>query len=315
MGYDYKKIIPAAFLVLLLVGTGCEEDVTSVLGTEHAFSFYGVLSPQADTQKVVVYPVADRLTPLQPESLKADVRLTDRTLGKSYAMEYVPFQEPGGRWAHAFVWPASLQYDHTYRIAAENGRGEVTSVEVTMPPRAELKLQPPKIQGLVEIPAEIAAKVPRLMHIEVAYRVQFRPGLVSETVDTLFIDYDKKQKRTGSGWMIPIELTKDYQRLFRWCMSNGCWPYRERWGLLLLEMRLRVSLVNEAWDPPGSEHDPGVHTQEGVMSSFDPEVLVQPGTLSNVEGGFGFVGAGYILEKSWRPDDAVIKRAGFRASQ
>ena len=50
--------------------------------------------------------------------------------------------------------------------------------------------------------------------------------------------------------------------------------------------------ANAEWDPPG-----------GV---FDADVLVQPGTLSNVENGFGFVGAGYRLSSTWIPLDTII---------
>ena len=41
-------------------------------------------------------------------------------------------------------------------------------------------------------------------------------------------------------------------------------------------------------------------------------MLVQPGLMSNVDNGFGFVGAGYRIELTWLPDDDVVARSGFR---
>ena len=71
-----------------------------------------------------------------------------------------------------------------------------------------------------------------------------------------------------------------------------------QYGLKLLDITLRMVVVNEAWDPPGGR--------------FDPSVLAQPGVLQNVENGYGFVGAGYHLQKNWLPPDEALEAAGFR---
>ena len=44
---------------------------------------------------------------------------------------------------------------------------------------------------------------------------------------------------------------------------------------------------------------------------FDPDILVEPGTLTNVQGGFGFVSAGYRTKIIWLPSDEVLDVAGF----
>ena len=60
--------------LLLAAGTaGCAEDVNPVAGTDHVFSFYSVLTPQADTQWVRVFPVEMRLEPARAPSLDAVV--------------------------------------------------------------------------------------------------------------------------------------------------------------------------------------------------------------------------------------------------
>lgn len=325
--------VRSLMLTLLLAGaglgltTGCEEAVDPVLRTEQAFTLYGLLTPQSKTQKVVVYPIRGRLAPLGEEPLDASVTATDLTAGRTYSLRDSAFREAQDQWAHAFIWPGRARYGHTYRIEAAGPRG-TTRVTVPVPQEAELIAGEPDASGLVTLPARLSAPVARIMHVEVAYRIQFRPGPVDQTTDTLYVDYDNRIEQTATGWRIPIELTRDAQALAQWCQDHGCWPAgTERWGLLLLDLRLRLAVVNEAWNPPGSEYQDGVYGHGFLAPSFDPEALVQPGTFTNVESGFGFVGAGYRLETCWEPerrdvagcpvklDRDVLWQAGFRRSQ
>jgi hypothetical protein len=93
-----------------------------------------------------------------------------------------------------------------------------------------------------------------------------------------------------------ITLSRDFDRVQQRLQERGI--FNQRFGIILIEMRVEMLAVNEAWDPPGGE--------------FDAELLVQPGTMSNVEDGFGFVGAGYELEREYLPPDSVLQDAGFR---
>lgn len=71
-----------------------------------------------------------------------------------------------------------------------------------------------------------------------------------------------------------------------------------RYGIELRVIILRFIAASADWLPPEGD--------------FDPEVLVQPGTLSNVTNGFGFIGAGYRMQRNWLPADSVVSAAGFR---
>jgi hypothetical protein len=68
-------------------------------------------------------------------------------------------------------------------------------------------------------------------------------------------------------------------------------------GLALMGMELRVLIGNESWIPPGGE--------------FDPNVLVQPGTLRNVQNGLGFVGAGYNQDFALYPSQQSLDDTWF----
>lgn len=67
---------------------------------------------------------------------------------------------------------------------------------------------------------------------------------------------------------------------------------------MLNSLQLRLIVASEDWNPPG-----------GI---FDAEVLVDPGVLTNVENGFGYVVAGYRREVTWTPPDAVIEISRFQ---
>ena len=41
-------------------------------------------------------------------------------------------------------------------------------------------------------------------------------------------------------------------------------------------------------------------------------MLIEPGTLSNVTNGFGFVGSAYTLSVSWAPTPDELSRSPFR---
>ena len=63
------------------------------------------------------------------------------------------------------------------------------------------------------------------------------------------------------------------------------------------ELTLTVHIGNEEWVSP--------------VGLFDPDVLVEPGTLSNISNGFGFFGAGYTESVTWDPSNLLLIQAGF----
>lgn len=107
--------------------------------------------------------------------------------------------------------------------------------------------------------------------------------------------YDGKQRRVDGGWLLELTPRADLQVIQRLIEQNIA--VDPAIGLKLAKLTLRLIVANAEWDPPG-----------GV---FDADVLVQPGTLSNVGNGFGFVGAGYRLRSTWIPLDTIIVGDGF----
>lgn len=276
---------------------GCETSVDPVVGTERAFSLYGVLQPRADTQWVRVYPIEDQLTPTPPTPLDASVTSTLLETGQTQTWRDSVIQDPSGNNAHVFWHPFRVAHGRTYQLEVTGPRGR-TLVEVAVPDSAALILQPPEVTPTgVFTPVLINSAVPRLLHLEVEYYFQydFSENQAGSPLLRATRSYAGAQRREDGGWVVPINLVRDFLILREQLDAADLWNPLH--GLVMVNMTLRLAVVNDEWNPPGG--------------TFDADALAQPGTMSNVENGFGFVGAGYRLEETWTPDIETLTRAGW----
>ncbi|HUF08992.1 MAG TPA: hypothetical protein VMO47_06715, partial [Rhodothermales bacterium] len=275
---------------LLISGlSACEEDVTAVVGTELSYSIYGVISPQLDSQWVRVYPIEARLIPARPELLDATVASTDFVTGERYEWRDSVIVDFADQYAHVFWAPFQAQYAHTYRIEVRRSDGASASAEVTVPRESEVTLQAPKIRvGEVILPVLIPGDIPRVLAVEVDYVVAYRPLIATENVTgRVIIPYYTEPHAVNEGWLIPINLRKDFNVVNATIVKELVESINSGVGIILLNMTVRLIVGDKNWNPPNGR--------------FDPELIVQPGVMTNVVGGFGFVGAGYRLHRQWVP--------------
>jgi len=279
---------------------GCEEDVTAVLGTDRPFTLYGVVSPQLDSQWVRVFPVEGLLEPASGDKLDARFTSTELESGEEHVWRDSVILDALDQQAHVFWAPFRAEYGRTYRLEVSRPNGDETTVEVTVPPRAEIVLRPPAVSSTsVVLPVLIEGAAPRLLRLEVMYTVAYvRAGSEQPVSDNVVISYDGAQEETAEGWLIPVLPAMDFETVGEVITQRIDHPLDRNMGIALLNLTLRLVVGNEEWNPP-----------DGI---FDPARLVQPETMTNVENGFGFVGAGYRLEESWLPPDEVIEAARFR---
>ena len=282
-----RYVLVAGLLALLL--SACEEDVVAVLGTDLPFSMFGVLTPQADTQWVRVFPIEGRLKPAPPGLLDARFMSIDLETGEMRVWTDSLIQEENGQYAHVF-WSSFLApFERAYRLEVERSDGAASRVEVVVPPLAVLDLPAQTEQAPGLLPVFVRGEVPNVIRIEVTYRYRFRTPLGIDTGQTL-VSYEGKARRIEGGWVIEVTPQSDLRSIQR--LIEQTIPVDPTIGLKLTKITLRLIAANADWDPPGG--------------TFDIDVLVQPGTLSNVENGFGFVGAGYRLLGTWVPLDTII---------
>ncbi len=282
--------------ILVLTGAGCDTNVTPVLGTDASYTLFGLFSPQLDTQRVLVFPIENELQPLPDEPL--DARFTSTNLADQDVVVWNDslIRQPNGGFNHLFWSPFRAEFGQVYQIMVQNEEGAATEVTVRVPPEAELVPQEPDLLSDAIFPVLVEGDVPNIFKVEVVYGFEYALTGPGETIDTWIISQDERVTKTDEGWLIRINLSKDFVTIRDVIRSLGSLDLNR--GIGFMGMLLRLVAANEEWDPPGGE--------------FDPDVLVQPGTMSNVENGFGFVGAGYRLQRNFVPADSILREAGYR---
>lgn len=289
------SFVGMVFCMILI--SGCEENVTAVLGTDNPYTMYGVFTPGPDTQWVRVFPIRDRLELTSPEPLDASFVSTNLVTGEVHTWADSTTQDERGRFSHVFWAPFSVEYGHSYRIEVTRSDGAMSSAEVEVPLLSELEELPAdRSFRAVKQPILVRNATDRLIQINVTYETIYVPTTGGSTRLAFTVPYTGKQLMSDDGWVVPIELSEDIFFLREQLSQTGLWF--PSFGVGVTSMTLDLMVVDNAWNPPNDV--------------FDPDVLVQPGTLSNVENGFGFIGAGYRLDLRFRPDNDVLFDAGFK---
>ncbi len=270
-----------------VVLAGCEVGVVPVTGTDEPFSLYGSLTPQADTQWVRVFPIEDRLQRSTDEPI--DALLTSQVLeaGTEHAWTDSVSVDTGGLYSHLYWSAFTAEHGATYRVVATRSDGARSMATVQVPSLARLVMPPRAAAAPRVMRALVAGEVPRLIRIEVTYRYRYRTAFGVDVGYTT-VSYENKERRVEGGWYIDVMPSEDLREV-QVQLQMG---QNETVSLRLTQLVLRLIVANEEWSPPGGE--------------FDPDILVQPGTLSNVENGFGFIGAGYRLSATWVPFDTFL---------
>lgn len=290
-------------VVLMPVIGGCGQNVTAVTGTDMPFTLYGLLSPDLDTQKALVYPIDEVLRPRGAEPIDAAVRSLDLTTGEEHFWTDSLVVDAGGAYEHLFQAAFRAEFGHAYRLTVARSDGAFTEVETTVPPRTEVKTGPATVfPGIVVLPAIVEGEAPRLLKILVTYYVTFLTVTGGQFQLGVPFDYSGEQERTSDGWQIRIDLAGDYESVERAAVTHVMAALNREFGIRIDRIRLQLIVASEEWDPP-----------DGI---FDPEVIVQPGTMSNVENGYGFLAAGYRHDRDLEvPGPDVLEAAGFSSGR
>ncbi len=257
---------------------------------------WGAFNPDLEKNGVRLFEIHPTIRILQPEEIDARVEVTDMESGVTEVWRDSVVQLDDGDFRHVY-WSASpIEYNHSYEVKAVRSDGESVRALVTVPDSLRIAVQEAD-QGQVTdifVPIDIIGTPPSVTRVTVTYTIfgwnEFTADATTESVE---IDYTNTQEPNATGFEIPIELRKDYRAILSFLASEG-------FAATLVElrnMRIDVHIGNEGWISPSG--------------SFDPNILVEPGLLSNVENGFGFVGAGFIRTIEWLPADALVNRAGF----
>lgn len=285
-----QRTFYVAALLLVFGLSACETNVDPILGTDAGPTLFGFIDPTNPRQAIRVFEFADQLIQSRPDPLSSIVSITDVETGASVALRDSVVQFENGTFGHIYTTRFQPAFERLYRIEGTTDDSPVSTAVVLTPPDVEPTLGGERITPTsVRLPLEWP-EAPLLLDIEVAYVFDVRRN-GRRFVETIPFDYTSRQVQTAAGWAIEVDLTNDARTIFaRDLFVDGSDVVFNR-----IEARAFVAFAD--WVSP--------------IGSFDPEILVEPGTFSNVEDGFGFVGAGYQRVLPWSPSDEALEAVGF----
>lgn len=283
------QALPLLLLAFLTVACG-DTTVDPFIDDNRFFSIYGALDTGAFPQMVRVVPIRDRIGIGEAE---IDARVTTTAREDGVTIEWsdslVHFKD--GSIGHVFHAPFRPIPGWTYDIAVERSDGATTSAATTIP-------LPPDVR--IDAPGGISIISQRVVWHNIDYN-PYRVEIYYRFIDpdprkpfqTALITYQGERygRMTDEGWEVIIGLLADKQEVV------------DQLGLVieatppLVGIGMRLTMADDQWRPPG-----------GV---FDPEVLVQPGTFSNVENGFGFFGSLNQFTAEWTLSSNITRIIGY----
>lgn len=273
-----------AFVVALLAG--CEEDIAAPPDLPAYYTLWGAFDPRADVQAVRVVPITDTVGLGSPDALPVVVTSVDLRTGAETPWRDSVIAFSNGGYGHVYLADLRPAFGSLHVLRVVDDGGTETSALVSVPPLVEPIVQTPVVgANRVDYP-HLWVDAPRLNRVRARYALQ------DESCSPLEVERELAPTAAAPvefGWRTLLPLRDEAREII---LGNENRP------LALLEIELSAEVASEDWRPPG-----------GV---FDPEVLVEPGTLSNVTNGFGFVGAAYEVSVAWRPTPDELSRSGFR---
>jgi hypothetical protein len=283
MPVRFRSVLVAAVLALAL--TGCEEEIARPPDLQAYYTLWGAFDPLADRQAIRVVPITDTVGLGSPDPLPVTVTSVDLETGAETAWRDSVIAFGDGSVGHVFVAGLQPAYGSRHVFRVLDVGGTETSALVAVPPLVEPIRQTPVVGTGVDYP-HLWIDAPRLNRVRATYILETEacePRTVTRTLKP------SAAQPIEFGWRTLLDLDEEAREII---------SAQEGAPLSVREITLAVEVASEDWRPPG-----------GV---FDPEILVEPGTLSNVTNGFGFVGAAYPVTVTWRPTPDELDRTPFR---
>jgi hypothetical protein len=286
---------PPLFLLALFALAGCSETVNPFVGLEEPYTLYGYLNPRVSRQTLRVIPIEQRIDTEPSAAIDAAVSSTHLESGEvtTWRSTFVQFDD--STFGNVFVANFRPAYGETYRVDVTRSDGSTSSAQVVVP--VDIRIIPESNPTPTRLSYKLeSVSLPNIVQAEMLYdtvRLQPLASGLNPTRFPITISYRGQEEAGDGGWRFLIEIVDDYafiQNEFEaHCLT------REWIGVRA--MRFTVFVGDDAWVPPG-----------GI---FDPEVLAQPDLFSNVENGFGYVGAGYPVTFDAIQPAAVLGPVGF----
>ena len=294
----HKYLGLSVFLSLLLLA--CSETVETRIELEYPFSVFGIINPKADTHAVRIFEIKRNIALVRPDPIDAIVTTTHMQNGEVLAWHDSVIQLEDGDYRHVYWSEFQASAGDTYHLKVRRSDGAQTEAITTVPPPVTLKMLEPDTRKPAQaiMPLMIEGDPPALPRIDVEYiLVGFDASGNNPVFRPVVFNYAGQVVPDTEGVLLNIDLRRDYLDIYKlFDEDNDVTPNI----IDLREIHVTVHVGDSKWISP-----------TGV---FDENFLVEPGSFSNVQNGFGFFGSGYSETVSFRPPLVLIQRAGFTVS-
>lgn len=282
------------FIALLGVTTlmvACEETVSPILESDHRFTLFGTLDMAQDTQFVRVIPI--RPTPIAAGESRFAATLTSTDLTTEHRITWrdstVVFAD--GTTGHVFHARLRIQAGHTYRIEVQSdGSDVITSAETTVPASPVPEVIPETVTRTFTTRLHVRQSIfwngveKEPYQIEHWYRFLRFSDFGFVDLRLPYVPLNGPADGRPGVWEVDLNLVRDRDTLATMITLNQ---------VSLAGLGMTITMLDEAFVPPGGR--------------FDKDVLAQPGTFSNVTNGFGFIGSVGRFSVEWLVADTTAR--------
>jgi hypothetical protein len=287
-----KPVFVLAVLVTMVMTlTACEETVDPILDSDRQLTLWGTLDMNADVQFLRVIPIREVLDVRFAETPELEVISIDLDNGETVVWQDSVISFLGSNPGLLFYTPLRVVPTHTYRIEVRSPDLEfVTSAVTTIPMIPEVEIFEERVtrsisnqgffvSGLQDVKWSGINRMPH--KIEHWYRfLEFgSAGFTDFLLPYVPPDIRLNEERAE------LDMTLNLVR-----HRDSIQKYIRIPAVRLVGMGQTITVLDEDFRPPGGE--------------FEIELLAQPGTLSNVEHGFGFVGSVGRFSTEWMISDS-----------
>jgi len=290
-----KRLFPALFLLIVIIVSGCDDTVNPFVEEDRFFTVFGYLDTATDEQFVRVIPLRQDFAGIDDTTIDATVTTREVESGNTTAWRDSVITYSDGSVGHVFHADFTPIPGRTYELTVARSDGVQSSASTTIPLITNVELEDPTISVSSVFQKIRWSSVEREpFRVEVWYRfLSFAPG---QPFLNAVIPYGNAEEKygqfvQGDKWEVLIRLTNDKEDVTKELgISDDAAPF-------LMSVGMRLTMTNDSWRPP-----------DGV---FDREVLVQPGTFSNVNQGFGFFGSVNQYTYEWTLDPDITSLIGY----
>ena len=286
-------------VILLLLATGmlaaCEDTVSPIIESSRQYTLFGTLDMAQDSQFVRVIPIRENLSETGDE---LDVRVRSIESGTQQVLNWRDSVHTfsDGQIGHIFFAPFRIRPSETYRIEILPTDGDLaTSAETTVPKEPGVDIREATVERILTTQLSVRQRIlwrgisSAPFEIEQWYRFLSLADFTFKDYRLSYAPLNRALEGESDVWEINKDLVQDRDTLLTELDLNSF--YR------LAGVALRITVLDENFVPPGGE--------------FDRETLAQPGTLSNVENGFGLLGSVGRFSAEWILPDSIARELGY----